>query len=510
MATQTGTVEEEFDVLIRSRYPVIYCVSYEEDRVASMLNVIATASQKQLFLWSVTEGFVDYKGTAIDKEALDPMAALNFVISHSRPAVFLLHNFHPFLEDPTIVQRMYDLKKHLNNVKKTCVLVSPVLKVPSELEKLITVVDFDLPSIDLLNAVLDEIIVTLADNPNVDTHLSDSQREQVLKSALGLTAWESENVFAKSLVQKKCFDPALIIQEKKQIIRKTEILEFFHPSENLESIGGLTHLKSWLQKRQRGFTERAKDYGLPVPKGVMLIGIQGCGKSLTAKAIASYWQLPLLRLDVGKLFTSLVGESEQNIRKAITTAESISPAILWIDEIEKGFAGVQSSTFSDAGTTSRVFASFITWLQEKEKPVFVIATANDVSQLPPELLRKGRFDEIFFVDLPSSDERLEIFKIHLTKRGRNHKKFKLKSLVQLSNGFSGAEIEQSIVSAMFEAFSEDREVKTEDIVTSLDETIPLSKLMKEKIAELRDWAHSRARFASQSEVLQQQPKEIEV
>ena len=501
---------DEVNILIRARYPLIYIVSWEEERVTLMLNNISSEMEKRLFVWSTTEGFTDYAGNIVDGEAVDPFAALNYIIEFSRPAIFLLKDFHPFMKDPVIVRRLRDLKTHLNKLKKTCFIVSPVLEIPTELEKLITVIDFDLPGVELLEIILESIIEPLKDNPKVNIALSPEEKELVLKSALGLTLDEAENVFAKSLVKAKCFDPGIIIQEKEQIIKKSEILEYYHTVDKLESIGGLDNLKKWISKRNKGFTEKAKDYGLPFPKGLMLIGIAGCGKSLTAKVIASLWNLPLLRLDVGKLFGGIVGESEKNVRRAIKIAESVSPSILWIDEIEKGFAGIQSSGQTDAGTTARVFATFITWLQEKEEPVFVISTANNVSQLPPELLRKGRFDEIFFVDLPSMDEREEIFKIHFKKRNRDFTKFDMKTLTSLTKGFSGAEIEQSIVEAMFEAFSEDREFETTDILNSIEETVPLSRLMKDEIANLRTWSKSRARLASTVELEEKALIDIEI
>lgn len=500
----------EIEILMRARYPIIYIVSHEEDRVTLMLNNLASETEKRLIIWSTTEGFLDSTGKIVDAETVDPFAALNYLIDYTRPAVFLLKDFHPFMKDPVIIRRLRDLKNHLNKLRKTCFIVSPVLHIPTELEKLITVIDYDLPGLELLDTILEGIIEPLKENPKVNVELSSEERELVLKSALGLTLDEAENVFAKSLVKAKQFDPTVIIQEKEQIIKKTEILEYYHAIEQLESIGGLENLKKWVLKRSKGFTEKAKDYGLPFPKGLMLIGIAGCGKSLTAKAIASLWNLPLLRLDVGKLFGGIVGESERNMRKAIKLAESVSPSILWIDEIEKGFSGIQSSGQTDAGTTSRVFGTFITWLQEKDEPVFVIATANNVSQLPPELLRKGRFDEIFFVDLPSINERDEIFRIHIKKRNRDLAKFDLKTLISITKGFSGAEIEQSIIEAMFEAFSDDREVETTDILNSIDEAVPLSRLMKDEIAALRTWSKSRARLASIVEEQEKKALDIEI
>ena len=255
-------------------------------------------------------------------------------------------------------------------------------------------------------------------------------------------------------------------------------------------------LKEWLRKRVRAFSDEARAFGLPEPKGILLVGVQGCGKSLVAKSVANSWRLPLLRLDVGRLFSSLVGSSEENLRTAIRVAESIAPVVLWVDEIEKGFSGVGSSNVSDAGTAARVFGSFITWLQEKQAPVFVIATANIVSQLPPELVRKGRFDEIFFVDLPNAAERAEIWRIHLTKRNRDTSQFDLSTLAMASDGLSGAEIEQAVIAGLYEAFDKNRPLQMGDLLDVLQDTVPLSQMMQEEISALRAWARQRARPAS--------------
>ncbi len=307
---------------------------------------------------------------------------------------------------------------------------------------------------------------------------------------------EAENVFAKSLVERRKFDVDVVLSEKEQIIRKSAILEYYRASEAFADVGGLDLLKDWMDKRTVAFTEKARDYGLPAPKGILILGVQGCGKSLSAKSIASLWRLPLLRMDVGKIFGGIVGQSEENIRKAIRVAESTAPNIVWIDELEKGFSGTQSSGISDGGTTARVFGTFLAWLQDKTAPCFVVATANDVSALPPELLRKGRFDEIFFVDLPGEPERAEIFTIHLQKRRRDPAQFDLNALAAATAGYSGAEIEQAVISAMYDAFNLGRDITTEDILKVAGQSVPLSMTMKEKIDMLRYWAGTRARPAS--------------
>ncbi len=488
-------VDTELETLIRARYPIIYVVSWEEKRVEEALRAITKARNKKMYQWTVTQGMV-LNPLNRDEATRDPLAALDFVMESRDQAVFLLKDFHPFLSDTSLVRRLRDLTYALKTSYKTLVLLSPVLKLPPELEKEITVVDYALPSLEDLGKLLDSIIESVRANPQVQTQLTTEEREQVLQAALGLTATEAENVFAKSLVERRRFDTDVILSEKEQIIRKSAILEYYRTSEAFADVGGLDLLKDWMDKRTVAFTEKARDYGLPAPKGILILGVQGCGKSLSSKAIASLWKLPLLRMDVGKIFGGIVGQSEENIRKAIRVAESTAPNIVWIDELEKGFSGTQSSGISDGGTTARVFGTFLAWLQDKTAPCFVVATANDVSALPPELLRKGRFDEIFFVDLPDEPEREEIFSIHLKKRRRDPANFDLKALAEATNGYSGAEIEQAVISAMYDAFNLDRDITTEDILTVAKQSIPLSETMREKIDILRFWAETRARPAS--------------
>lgn len=493
---------KEIEILIRARYPILYIVSWEEERVEEILLRIANNRGKKLFSWTVSRGIKQYgesDSKGLIESSRDPIVALDQVHKFKEPAIYVFKDFHPFLSDHTVVRKLRDLAVSLTNSYKTLVLVSPLLKIPQELEKDITVVDFDLPDLEDLNLLLDKITAQVKDNPQIKVELTPVVKEKVLKAALGLTLKEAENVFAKAIVVNSRLgeeDVPIILSEKQQIIRKTAILEYYSAEEKFHEVGGLDILKDWLCKRNLAFSQKARDFGLPHPKGILLIGVQGCGKSLCAKAVSSLWGLPLLRLDMSRIFSSLVGSSEENIRKGIKLAESVAPDILWIDEIEKAFAGTQSSTFSDAGTASRVFGNFITWLQEKKSPVFVIATANDIEQLPPEILRKGRFDEIFFVDLPVLEDRKEIFKIHLEKRKRDPKGFDLDLLARESAGFSGAEIEQVVISAMFDTFEAEGELSNKFILESIKQTVPLSTTMKEKIDYLRTWASTRTRPAS--------------
>jgi len=350
-----------------------------------------------------------------------------------------------------------------------------------------------------LSELLDKIISDVKEFKQVTIELDDAGRERLIQAALGLTLGEAENVFAKIIVKDQRLsgeDVNEVFAEKQQIIRKSGLLEYYPTSESFAHIGGLSVLKEWLNKRATAFTHEAREFGLPAPKGILMLGVQGCGKSLCAKAVSTQWQLPLLRFDMGRMFGSLVGSSEENVRRAIAVAESVAPTILWVDEIDKAFAGSQGSGSSDGGTTARVFGTFLTWLSEKSAPVFVVATANDISQLPPELLRKGRLDEIFFVDLPRRDERIDVFRIHVQKRGRQPSAFDLEALADASKDFSGAEIEEGINSALYDAFYAKEELTTKHVLKALAETVPLARTMDEQISRLRSWAEGRARNAS--------------
>ncbi len=482
---------------IRARYPIIYLLTWEETRAASILKAIGDSTGKEVITWSLSEGFDPIQDDKNDMTK--PEQALKYIGASSQKAIFVLRDFHPVLEQEKVVRILRDLVHQLKKSYKTIVLLSPVLKIPVELEKDITVFDLPLPDSQELRAVLDNLLKPYQGSSSIHIDSSPDFKEKVIKSTLGLTKNEAENVFAKALIKDRNLGPKDlpdIIREKQQLIRKSGILDFIDMSTQINQVGGLNELKRWLQQRGNAFSDKAREYGLPEPKGLLMLGVQGCGKSLAAKAIASEWNLPLLRLDIGKIFNSFVGDSEENMRKAISLAEAMSPTILWLDEIEKGFSGTQSSGSVDAGVTARVFATFLTWMQEKIKPVFVIATANNIEQLPPELLRKGRFDEIFFVDLPGEQERVEIFQIHLTLKRRDPSKFDLNRLAGETDSFSGAEIEQAIVSAMYKAFPEERDINTDDISQCLKETVPLAVTAQETISHLRKWAEKRARPAS--------------
>jgi len=498
--------QAELETLIRARYPILYIISSEEMRVLNLVMEIARKRQKKVFEWSISTGIVP-AGTSIQSQknrnapTKDPLAALDQVIEQVEPALFVFKDFHPFLgkNNVAVVRKLKDIALHLKNSFKTIILVSPVMEIPTELEKEITVMNYPLPSREDLSELLDKIIADVKQFEQVIIDLNETGRERLLQAALGLTLGEAENVFAKIIVKDERLsgdDINEVFAEKQQIIRKSGLLEYYATSEGFGSVGGMAVLKDWLNKRSLAFSNEARAFGLPAPKGILMLGVQGCGKSLCAKAVSTQWQLPLLRFDMGRMFGSLVGSSEENVRRAIAVAESVAPAILWVDEIDKAFAGSQGSGATDGGTTARVFGTFLTWLSEKTAPVFVVATANDISQLPPELLRKGRLDEIFFVDLPSHSERVEVFRVHLNKKKRDAARFDLEALAGGSKDFSGAEIEEAINSGLYDAFYSKEELDTDHVLAALSQTVPLAKTMDEQINRLRSWAEGRARYAS--------------
>jgi SpoVK/Ycf46/Vps4 family AAA+-type ATPase len=386
-----------------------------------------------------------------------------------------------------------DIFPMLAERQQAIVLLGPALDLPAELEREAGRVTLALPRAGELEAIFRTALgpqLAEAADPRQGSWL-----EAAVRAALGLSASEALRVCRKACAEAGGLDASsvsAIVQHKRAALRRTPALSFHEPESGLSGIGGLGELKRWLRERRRAFDDEARRFGLPVPRGLLLLGVQGCGKSLSAKAVASEWQFPLLRLDLAAAFGGAGGQSpEATIREAVQVAESIAPAVLWIDEIEKGFASV-----AESGRASRVFGAFLTWLSEKREPVFVVATANDVKQLPPELLRRGRFDELFFVDLPSANERAEILSIHLERHGRDPKQFDLQELAEQAGRLSGAELEQVVVAALYTAFTAGRDLEWNDLANAINDTVPLYDTYEERIKELRDWARTRARPAT--------------
>lgn len=495
-------MREDINVLIQAQYPLIYLVTFEEERAEQAIASIAQnlRPQRRIYTWTMTHGISEYgqsRSSGQHNSTVSPEAAVEWVVRQKEPGIFVFKDLHPFKDSPAVTRCLRDAISSFKDSQKTIILMSPIQEVPVELEKEVVVLDFPLPDMGELNQVLTGQL-----DQGRNSRITTEVREKLLKAALGLTRDEAEKVYRKARVIEGRLteeEVDIVLSEKKQLIRRNGILEFMDVDETIDSVGGLEELKRWLDQRSGAFTERAREYGLPQPKGMLILGVPGCGKSLIAKTTSRLWGLPLLRLDLGRVYDgSTVGRSEANLRSALKTAESISPGILFIDEIDKAFAGSSGSADSDGGTSSRIFGTFLTWMQEKTSPVFVMATANRVERLPSEFLRKGRFDEIFFVDLPNSEERKEIFRIHLHKRRRDISRFDLDQLTKVCEGFSGAEIEQGLISAMYEAFAQGREFTQLDIIAAIRATLPLSKTMNEQVTALRDWARQRARPAAAS------------
>lgn len=503
--------------LFRARFPYIYITTWEEDRAIGLIKKIAKSEKliritRDVYIWTQTNGFV------LDGQKIDgtnsPDKAIDFIRECNKNAVFIMCDFHVYFGvkgrqvDYNVVRRLRDNISDLKTSKfrKNVIFLASELLIPETMQKEITIVDMPLPTLDEIKTKLEKMVTQ---NAQIDTSGLDADgKERLCKAAMGLTLQEAENAFALAMVNDGKIDGqdlGIILSEKMQVIKKTGILEFINTDIKIEDVGGLENLKNWLKKRNNSWSESAKKYCLPAPKGVLITGVPGCGKSLTAKAMSAAWQLPLLKLDFGKIFSGIVGSSEENMRKAIKTAEAVAPSILWVDEIEKSLSGMSSS--GDSGTSSRIFGTFLTWMQEKTAPVFVIATANNISSLPAELLRKGRFDEIFFVDLPTQNEREEIFKLHLKKRLKDKdvaSKLVLndelyKQLAQMTEGFVGAEIEQVVITALYEAFFNKRPLEFSDLTNTIKNVVPLSVTQKEQILSLRQWANIRAVAATKKD-----------
>ena len=490
---------DELTLLLKARYPIIYINTIEEDRVEYIIRkYIKTSLNRSIYSWDFIDGYTNNPNNEGFAKR-NPVQALELVerLTAQTPALFLLKDFNRFLTDVSISRKLKNISRILKLQPKTIIIIGSEFNIPKELSDLITILQFQLPVESEINYELKRLIESL--NIQIDPQILES----LTRACQGLSLERIRRVLSKIIATYKTIDEnsiKLLLNEKKQIISQTEILEYWSVDDTISKIGGVDNLKNWLKKRKTSFGIQASNYGLPTPRGLLLVGIQGTGKSLTAKAIANEWQLPLLKLDVGKLFGGIVGESESRLRQMIQVAETISPCILWIDEIDKAFSN--SNNTGDSGTSNRVLATFISWLSEKTKPVFVVATANNVDLLPLEIIRKGRFDEIFFLDLPQKQEREQIFKIHIQEfRPNRWELFDYSKLAQLSEAFSGAEIRQSIIEAMYHAFYEKREFTTEDICLSLTQLIPLSKLENNQTLKLKNWAVSgRIRLASSKSI----------
>jgi SpoVK/Ycf46/Vps4 family AAA+-type ATPase len=490
---------DELTLLLKARYPIIFIDTIEEDRAEYVIRkAIKSSFNRSIYSWDFVDGYTNNPNNEGFAKR-NPLQALELIerLTFETPALFLLKDFNRFLNDISISRKLRNLSRILKLQPKTIIIIGSELNLPKELRDLITIIKFQLPTENEINQELNRLIDSLS--LSIDSKLI----ENLTRACQGLSLERIRRVLSKIIASYKTIDESsisVLLSEKKQIIGQTGILDYWSTNEKIQNIGGVDNLKNWLNKRKTSFSLQALNYGLPTPRGLLLIGIQGTGKSLTAKAIATEWQLPLLKLDVGKLFGGIIGESESRLRQMIEVAEAISPCILWIDEIDKAFS--INDNKGDSGTSNRILATFISWLSEKTKPVFVVATANNIDLLPLELIRKGRFDEIFFLDLPKKREREQIFKIHIQEfRPKTWNMFDYSKLALLSECFSGAEIRQSIIEGMYHAFYEKREFTTEDICFALRELIPLAQLENNQTLKLQSWASSgRIRSASSKNI----------
>lgn len=506
-------------LMLRSSYKLIMFCTQEELRAEEELFGLSKGGDKttprDFFSWTETAGFQKVGLNEFDSvpcfqrdkaencKSENPVASLQWIIDRipdelkgsKPPALYVMKDLHSFISpksgQSTVIRKLKDTIQALERTKSSVIVLCPTADIPPELEKEAVVVDFELPTQDEILAELNTFIDLYSGHEKATINLDEHEKYRLAKAATGLTMSEADLAFKKALVEDATLDIndiELIVEEKKQIIRKGGILTYEEPGD-FDAVGGLDNLKTWLQKREHIFSESARNYGLPEPKGVLLTGIPGCGKSLCARAMSSLWQIPLLRLDMGAIFAGYVGSSEANMRKAINSAEAMSPCVLMIDEIEKGLAG-SSGDGGDSGTSSRVFGTLLSWMNDKTKPVFVVATANNFNRIPPEMLRKGRFDEIFFVDCPNTEERKEIFSIHLRKRDRDPEDYDLDKLVKATKDFTGAEIEQAVITGMIEGFangrnSRDDDFTTDDVLHAIKTTLPLTKTMGAELAQIR-------------------------
>lgn len=514
------TFADALDDAFKARLPLLYIESGEEVRAIGAITDAAVAQRnpRQVWTWSAAIGLIGPDGKTVANTTA-PGRALQHAAGVTEPSVFVFCDLHAFFGgehragDPAIVRAVREtaLEFRHGEASRTLVITAPVRVIPPELDEVTHLMDFPLPTAGEIRELLDTMIENNSRGAGrIRVDLDESGREQIVHAALGLSMAEAENAFARAMVDDGTLsvsDIAIVLDEKRQVVRKSGVLEFIRGDIDLDDVGGLNNLKRWLARRDGSWMDGARDYGLPSPKGVLITGVPGCGKSLTAKATAASWGLPLLRLDIGRIFSGLVGSSEQNLRTAIATAEAVAPCILWVDEIEKGFSNTSGQ--GDSGTSARVFGTFLTWMQEKQRPVFVVATANNIDALPPEFLRKGRFDEIFFVDLPTTAEREIIWRLQLESHatGSNglgalaRDEGGVAALVAASENHSGAEIEQAVASALYEGYSRGGAVSSGILASAVASTIPLAVTQAEQVRRIREWAAERAVRATGAEDL---------
>jgi len=488
-----GDAARDLEVLIRSRYPVIAVDTLEEERLRELLARVADRLDVPLFTWSRTRGLVRDGAERGAYETADPFKLLAHLTASGTPGVYLLADFHPYLaQDPQLVRLLRETLPGFTGDFRALILSGHGVDLPPEIGKQGVPYRLALPDLDEVRAELRAIVRQAVTEDGVRVEIGEEEADVLARELQGLTRDEIRHALRRAMVTDSRLTPGdveVVREVKRAAFGATGLLEFL-PVTRREPVGGMSALLEWLRKRRDAFGSEAREFGLEPPRGVLLMGVQGCGKSLMARNVAAEWKLPLVRLDPGSLYDKFVGETERNLRRALDSVDAMAPAVLWVDEVEKGFA--RAGNEADGGVSRRLLGTFLTWLQERDSLVFVVATANDVNQLPPELLRKGRFDEIFFVDLPDLADRREILALHLARRDRDPEGFDLTSLAEASEGFSGSELEQAIVAGLYTAFHSGRALDDAVLLAELEAAVPLSVTMAERVGALRDWARGRA------------------
>src|ERR1700733_10376076 len=557
---------DRLKVLINSSTPIVVMETSEEMRAVNMVRAACTALNMATFEWSIADGLLRSGSNApvqprADQSSVwgqggqpqaqsrtalspggseaerltravvssmgsgaaaaaaggsiyntrEPVQALANMESMTIEAVFILKDFHRHMDDPVVVRRLRDVGQKFSANRRTVIITAPELAVPAELTTLVEYFDLPLPDRDRLRKIIQEMFTRLSKTYTLKLELDAAGVDAMAANLRGLSEEEAERAISQALVTRYalCAESVTdVLEAKKQLLRHSGILEFIEASDNMAAVGGLENLKHWLGQRRGAWEDSAREFGLEPPRGMIILGVQGCGKSLCARAVAGEWKLPLVKFDTSAVYDKYIGETEKRIRKVFQTAEGLAPCVLWIDELEKVFAGSgPDSASADAGVSSRLLASFLSWMQDRKAAVFVAATCNNVSALPPELIRKGRFDELFFVDLPNQMERKQIFSIQLAKRKRNPAGFDLENVAAAANGYSGAEIDAAVQGALYAAYSEKKPLSTQLLLEALAQTVPLSITRAEEIAALRDWARARAVPASAQSVGLAAPKQ---
>lgn len=536
---------ERLKVLINSSTPIVIMETVEELRAVSLVRSACSELNMAVFEWTIADGLVrsgsnapavpaqpyaraaalpqgSSEGDRLARSVLssfageaaaapkaslynstDPVQALANLETMTLEAVFILKDFHRHMDNPVVVRRLRDVGQKFSANRRTLVLTAPTVEMPPELASLVEFLDLPLPDQPRLREIIRETYTRLAGTHTLKLQLDANGVDAMAANLRGLTEEEADRAISQTLVARLALSADCVtdvLEAKKSLLKRSQMLEFVEAKDNMASVGGLENLKNWLRQRRGAWDDHARDFGLEAPKGVIILGVQGCGKSLCARAVAGEWKLPLVKFDTAAVYDKFIGETEKRIQKVFKVAEGLAPCVLWIDELEKVFAGSgPDSASADAGVSARLLASFLSWMQDRKAPVFVAATCNNVTVLPPELIRKGRFDELFFVDLPNAGERKQIFAIQLTKRKRKPEDYDLDRIAESAKGFSGAEIESAVQGAMYAAFSRKQELSSEDLLTALSSTVPLSITRAEEIEELRAWAKDRAVWASSPE-----------